>query len=257
MENILTIESLEHFMEEISNIQDFTNLKGNFERVLYRGQSDKYELIPSIGRIFEKNDLGNGKFENKLIPKQTSDVEIQMLGYLKRVGFMLNEFDSDLDLLIKAQHYGMKTRLLDWTTNPLVALFFAIKEEKYFDRDSYLYILKVPKDFILESKNHLYDSFNPFTINKTYVIRPRFNNNRVKAQSGWFTIHDTYQGYFIPLEKNPDMFKYMDIYKIPVKIKIDLLRKISDLGANSRTIYADFEGLCTHANYKFHNMIKR
>ena len=178
MENILTIESLEHFMEEISNIQDFTNLKGNFERVLYRGQSDKYELIPSIGRIFEKNDLGNGKFENKLIPKQTSDVEIQMLGYLKRVGFMLNEFDSDLDLLIKAQHYGMKTRLLDWTTNPLVALFFAIKEEKYFIREkitiaaAIINFIDVPPFCILVCVNYFLCLF--FKISKTsFNSKPR------------------------------------------------------------------------------------
>jgi len=85
--------------------------------LLFRGQSEKKPLVPSIARKDSQVD--------------TTDTEKKMLEELKRRTKTLidgMQFD-EWDWLIYAQHFGMKTRLLDWTSNPLTALWFACSNE--------------------------------------------------------------------------------------------------------------------------------
>ena len=115
---------------EIQTFEEYLNVIKNEIRVLrpyYRGQSrtasDGYKLQPSIGRY--KNL--NSKTLTQLKDLENSVLETFSNHVLAHVNHIPR---NDWEMLALAQHHGLPTRFMDWTTNPLVALYFATRETK-------------------------------------------------------------------------------------------------------------------------------
>lgn len=79
--------------------------KGNY---VFRGYNTQEQLIPNVVR------------------KNMVDVENELLFQFERFGAQYISASNPIDFMSYAQHFGLSTRLLDFTYNPFVALYFAL-----------------------------------------------------------------------------------------------------------------------------------
>jgi hypothetical protein len=136
MDKLKPIKKTEHALEFIRNISrmlkkgdknsefinhDSLNPQSFFTDVWYRGEPELYPT-PLTPKVFRKN------YDESTI-----------FSYLPTYIYELRQIDNDFDRLCYMQHYGVPTRLLDWTDNILIALYFAVSTSP--DKDGVLYVL--------------------------------------------------------------------------------------------------------------------
>ena len=122
-DNIILVENLNDFLSSISEIREQVKSEEGPEpsnqHFYFRGQANSdWDIFPSVYR-------GN---------LLASEPDLIRSAYLRNpVEF--RTFTSNFERLTKLQHYGLPTRLLDVTTNPLVALYFACQPYDKIEED--------------------------------------------------------------------------------------------------------------------------
>lgn len=140
--------------------------------VIFRGVTDAktHKLIPRLGR-FNRSGFSGVDVESRIF----DEFKKQSRPYLD---FIPN---NDWEWLALAQHHGFPTRLLDWSKNPLVALYFAVEQEHGQDSAVYVY----GRSKIIDTDVHQ----NPFAIDQVFQFVPPHLNRRIIAQAATFTVH--------------------------------------------------------------------
>lgn len=232
----LLIKSFKHYLDFVEDLNG-----DDQDVVLFRGQSDDDSLLPSVARNNPKLD--------------TTETEKEMLTELKRqTQLKINiQMKDDWEWLIYAQHFGMKTRLLDWSSNPLTALWFACSNEYKLKNDSYVYIFSANSEYLVKNKANE----SPFDQKLTRILKPALNNERIIAQAGWFTAHvySNSTKSFVKMETNKNLKKFIFQLQIPSHIKLEILKKLSVFGVNSQSLFPDVVGTCIHINWMYSNKL--
>ncbi|WP_185287878.1 FRG domain-containing protein [Chryseobacterium lactis] len=265
---VKTVRSVTEYLYLINKLEnnDFNWFRGHthtsyqLEPTLYR---NKKEVITGIGDIkirhyeVENEEIAIKEFKDKLQSK------------------IANYQYNDLDYLYLMQHNGIDTRLLDFTSSPLIALFFSVavtKEKK--DPNNFKNIVSKNDDDEFDPNCSAVFCINPLKINlisfnKEEVIDFKEKSltelrnlptpvcieptnikidKRLEIQKGKFVFFGSevkQLDWYTEVRKN--ILKIL----IPDEERSEILKELdSEFNINYSTVYPDYEGLKKHINMK-------
>lgn len=235
--------------KEIESIADYLRVLDHFDGCWFRGHADlSWTLIPSalrygrvdrrqkaLGLLHEFKKLAHDKFSADRGPSSA-------IGWMQA-----------------AQHYGIPTRLLDWTKSEAVALYFACLNPKTdglvcminpatLNRSAIPSIGRVidpDDDAAFISPYMTLDARVNRKGRPTIAIDPTWNNSRVQAQEGTFTLHGNQKLCL-------DELSCPSLVFVPIrrKHKQQLMSDLDRLGKNEMTLFPEPDKISRHLRRK-------
>ncbi len=137
-----------------------------------------------------------------------------------------------------AQHHGLATKLLDWSSNILTAAFFACNDNFGCDAKIIAYF---PTQYIYLDKE-----ISPVEIKNVAGYQPKPIATRLKSQSGCFTYHKEKEFKIKNKFFAPGEHETLKEWIIPSEKKVKFLKVLDRLSINYRTLFPDLDGLSKH-----------
>lgn len=209
---------------------------------------------------------GHGEFDWGLTPGYyrlaNPPPESTLIKRFKQSAAMLIEKSpkNSFDWLFLMQHYGVPTRLLDWTESPLAALYFAVADhDSHTGEDAALWSMRpselnknagindVAEEFFVPSFED--DELQNYSVeilkqNARTKLKPLAsiatrNNPRIQAQLGVFTIHHNDR---ISIDQVGD-FSHVIKYRIPEANKKQIADQLTILGFTKFQLFPELSSI--------------
>lgn len=234
----IVIKSINDLIDEIKKLKE----KYGKQPIWFRGQEDsKWNLVPSIQRssIYEKESYITHDFY--IYVNQIEDSMPDKSNYAAWMSLM--------------QHYGLPTRILDWSSSPLVACYFALEKNRESSNDACIWVLIPRRVNKKEEFGEYVYPIDDYTVQQ--MLLPAFDLNikleekykdkiiachsveknlRMYSQQSSFTVHNS-------RKRLEDICDSETLYKLilPSNCKEDIYNSVNILGISTSFIYPDME----------------
>lgn len=211
---------------------------GRFGRTWWRGQPADKPLVPRAyrdNRTHRMEWLQATQFRQKAATRHGNvPAEDDRVGWL----FLM-------------QHYGLPTRVLDWTESPLIATYFVVKQVD--GEDACLWALSpeylnanqidkpepvYPEEIDFEASFRREEREAPCN-KKVVAVLTTETNVRMLQQQSVVTIHNT----ATPMETLDPKSHFLACYRIPAAAKEDLRKVLVNLGIRESSLFPDLDHL--------------
>ena len=255
------------FEQEISaeelykELQSFGKLNALTKHCIFRGvASNNCKLLPSIFRSETQKKWNNKNYDltkNSGQIKLEKDILINFYEIANKHGLSIPDIKDILKnqenywpnkklipFIAIAQHYGTPTRLLDWSYDYKVAMYFAainacetFPENTEKCNDDYMVIWAMKKDILENTDEEAI----------LQIIVPVYANNpNLYAQKGVFTYVQWHAQTDIPIQIQPlEQYEQLEFhkFKIPYTDRFKLLALLNNDGINAASIFPGYNGV--------------
>lgn len=199
---------------------------------LFRGHgSAEWELAPSFDRVFIEFQGGvRDKLEDELVAnfKRLCEGDARYRELL----------EDDVSTLALAQHYGLPTRLLDWTESPYVAAFFAFQghfQDAMFGRE----MGDTVAIWVLDPQSYIWSPRRGVQL----ISPAAWDNERLQKQAGWFTLSRTSSKTLVDYFKSfPDAGDALRQITLPATEAQYAIPDLDLMGINHGSMFPELEG---------------
>lgn len=288
MDNV--IHNISEFLDVLNRYKSEFSTTFHNDSFMFRGMSDvSWKLLPGIFREYPK-DVVSQKQHSKIY--RSNENEILTHFRKEASGFLPNTSQNDdFTWLQYAQHYGVPTRLLDFTANPLVALYFSCQSESKCN--SVVWVININNfqrwsqdEDICKSNNtreividrimcemcgdfiHMESSERPPLKERPLFFLPPYIDQRMSAQASRFMLWGTNRSALEDMiaEENWMKFtpeaislwiendqRFLAKIIIPVECKHRIIEELDLLNISSKTVFPGLDGIGRYINKYYQN----
>lgn len=248
-------------VETVGSVKDFaaviTEVTQGDNRRWFRGTRDSaHHLLPSL-------------YRHPTIKGAASLIELEwelLSEFRHEAPPFANQLPpAQLELLFLMQHHGIPTRLLDWTENPFIALFFALEnarqERTGEETDATVWLLDPIRLNMIANSNRAganrvfgayadelggyqpSQEFKKVSMLLPLAIHGVHNSQRIVAQRGSFTI---FGRVTTPMDKSAELSGPDGVVKqirVAAGAKREMFQDLFNMGVSDSVVYPDLDGL--------------